>query len=117
MNDYNEIVVSALETVLPTHYEMALTSQTKTPCISYMVTNNTQITDGLDNATLAYSRVSYQIKVWGNVLKDLARYAAEVDAVMRPLGFKRTSSGELYDNSSTMIQKILNYEALAQEAI
>jgi hypothetical protein len=34
---------------------------------------------------------------------------------MRAIGFKRIASGELYDNSSTMIQKILTYEALALE--
>jgi hypothetical protein len=38
-----------------------------------------------------------------------------VDAVLRPLGFKRISSGELYDNNSSMIQKIMTYEALACE--
>ena len=38
-----------------------------------------------------------------------------IDEVLRPLGWKRTSSGELYDNQSTMIQKIMNFEALASE--
>ena len=53
--------------------------------------------------------------MWGNNIADLQRYALEIDRVLRPLGFKRVSSGELYDNNSTMIQKILTYEALASE--
>jgi hypothetical protein len=35
MVDYHKQLVSALENVLPTHYEMALTADTETPCISY----------------------------------------------------------------------------------
>ena len=65
--------------------------------------------------TLEYSRITYQVKVWGNRIEDLQRYALEIDRVLRPLGFKRTVSGELYDRNSTMIQKILTYEARAYE--
>jgi hypothetical protein len=65
--------------------------------------------------TLGYSIVSYQVKVWGNNIADLQRYALEIDKALRPLGFTRISSGELYDNQSTMIQKILTFEAIAQE--
>lgn len=112
MIDYHSTLVSALKEILPTHYEMALTSKTATPCISYMETNN-YVTD--DGDTLGYSRLAYQIKVWGNNISELQRYALEIDSVLRPLGWQRTSSGELYDNNSTMIQKIMNYEALALE--
>ena len=45
MVDYNKELVSALNTVLPTHYEMALTQGTETPCISYMEMNNYSVTD------------------------------------------------------------------------
>lgn len=114
MIDFNKELVSALNTVLPTYYEMALTSKIETPCISYMETNNYSITEVL-GATVGYSRITYQIKVWGNRLKNLQEYAVEIDKVLRPLGFKRVSSGELYDNNSLMMQKILTYEALASE--
>lgn len=114
MIDYNKEVVSALNTVLPTYYEMALTSNIETPCISYMETNNYSITEVL-GASVGYSRITYQIKIWGIRIKQLQEYAVEVDKVLRPLGFKRISSGELYDNNSTMIQKILTFEALASE--
>ncbi len=108
-------LVSALEEVLPTHYEMALTQDTETPCISYMEINNYSTTESTDNSTLGYSRITYQIKIWGHSISVLQRYAVEVDKTLRELGFKRISSGELYDNNSTMIQKILTYECLALE--
>ena len=114
MIDFHTQLVSALNTVLPTHYEMALTSKTQTPCISYMETNNYAATEP-SGATLGYSYITYQVKVWANDIGVLQRYALEVDNVLRPLGFKRISSGELYDKNSTMMQKILTYEALASE--
>jgi hypothetical protein len=91
---------------------MTLTAGTKTPCISYMETNNYVSTNG---DTLGYSVLQYQVKVWGNDIVALHNYAMEIDAVLRPLGFKRTSTGELYDRNSTMIQKIMTYEAMALE--
>lgn len=112
MIDYHTNLVSALNTVLPCHYEMALTSKTETPCISYMELNNYVSANG---DTLGYSFITYQVKVWGNDIGILQKYALEIDSVLRPLGFKRISSGELYDVNSTMIQKILTYEALAAE--
>ena len=112
MIDFDTQLVRALETVLPTHYELALTNKTETPCISYQEANNY---DDASGNTLGYSRLSYTIKVWGNRIGDLKQYAKQVDEVLRSLGFKRISSGELYDRNSTMIQKILTYEALALE--
>lgn len=112
MVDYHKQLVSALETILPTHYEMVLHSGLATPCISYMEVNNYMAETG---DTLGYSHITYQVKVWGNNVADLQYYSRAVDAALRPLGFKRIASGELYDNESTMIQKILTYEALALE--
>ena len=112
MINYHTEIVSALNKILPTHYEMALTSKTPTPCYSYMETNNYTTDDG---DTIGYSRLTFQVKVWGNNIATLQEYALKADAALRPLGFKRISSGELYDNASTMIQKIMSYEALAVE--
>ena len=112
MIDYHVELVNALKTILPTHYEMKLTSATATPCISYMEINNYEDSRG---DTLGYSRINYQIKVWANDIAILQRYALEIDLVLRPLGWRRISSGELYDSQSTMIQKVLTYEALAYE--
>ena len=112
MIDYNKELVAALETVLPTYYEMALHSGLETPCYSYMETNNYVSANG---DTLGYSYLTFQVKVWANNIATIQQYALEADKVLRPLGFKRISSGELYDNNSQMIQKILTYEALASE--
>ena len=112
MINYHETLVSALSKVLPTHYEMALHSGLATPCISYMETNNYTSESG---DTLGYSRITYQVKVWGTSIADLQKYALQIDDVLRPLGWKRIASGELYDNKSAMIQKILTFEALASE--
>jgi hypothetical protein len=112
MIDFNKNIVSALEAVLPTYYEMALTSKTQTPCISYMELNNSATDTG---DTIGYSRINYQVKVWGNDIGVLINYAKQIDNVLRKLGFKRISSNEIYDNNSSMIQKILHYEGLAVE--
>ena len=112
MIDYHKEFVIALNSVLPTHYEMVLHSGLATPCISYMETNNYASDVG---DTMGYSRITYQVKVWANDIEIIQHYALLVDEVLRPLGFRRISSGELYDNNSTMIQKIMTYEALALE--
>ena len=112
MIDYNSQLVNALKTILPTYYELTLTKGTKTPCISYQERNNYADAEG---DTLGYSYISYTIKIWGHDIEDLMSYALKIDAALRPLGFKRLSSSELYDRNSTMIQKILTYEALASE--
>ena len=112
MINYHPVLVAALKTILPTHYEMTLTKGTQTPCISYMEMNNIATEEG---DTICYSRLSYQVKVWGHDIEELQGYALMIDAVLRPLGFKRISSNELHDRNSTMIQKILGYEALAKE--
>lgn len=112
MINYHSNLVSALETILPTHYEMVLTSNTTTPCISYMELSNIDTETG---NTIGYSRIQYQIKVWGNKIQEVQEYALLVDKVLRPLGWKRVASNELYDRNSTMMQKILTYEAIGIE--
>lgn len=112
MINYHAELVSALSEILPTHYEMTLHSGLATPCISYMETNN-YVSERGD--TIDYSYVQYQIKVWGNNIADLQKYSLEIDRALRPLGFTRTASNELYDKQSTMIQKIMTFEAIAIE--
>lgn len=112
MVDYHKQLLTALKTILPTHYEMILHSKLATPCISYMELNNYSSEEG---DTLGYSRITYQVKVWDKDIATIQKYALQIDNVLRPLGFKRISSGELYDNESAMIQKIMIYEALALE--
>ena len=112
MINFDKELVSALNKILPTHYELALTSKTSVPCISYQERDNADTETG---DTLGYSRISYTIKVWGNEIKQIKQYAKQIDSALRPLGFKRISSGELFDNQSTMIQQIMTYEARCLE--
>lgn len=112
MIDFHRELFSALNTVLPSHHELALTSKTETPCISYQERNNY---DSETGDTLGYSYISFTVKVWSKSITDLQKYSKQIDEALRPLGFKRTSSGELADKQSTMKQKILTYEALALE--
>lgn len=112
MIDYHSTLVSALKTILPTHYEMTLHRGLATPCYSYMEMNNYVDSNG---DTLGYSRLQFQVKVWATDIALIQRYALEADRVLRPLGFTRISSGELYDPNSSMIQKVMTYEALALE--
>lgn len=112
MIDFHKELVASLETVLPTHYEMTLHSGIGTPCISYMETNNYVTASG---TTLGYSNISYQIKVWATDIATIQRYVLEIDRVLRPLGLRRIASAELYDYNSSMIQKILTYEASGLE--
>lgn len=112
MIDYDKQLVETLSTILPTHYEMNLHRGLPTPCISYQEDDNYDKETG---DTLGYSGIRYLVKVWSNDIATIKRYVVEIDKVLRPLGFKRISSGELYDKNSTMIQKILTYECLALE--
>ena len=114
MVNYHKELVSALSTILPTYYEMSLHSGLETPCISYMEINNYAATDSI-GATLGYSWITYQVKIWGNDIGLLQDYAQKIDDVVRPLGLKRIASSELYDNNSAIVQKILTYECLALE--
>ena len=112
MINYHSELVSALDSILPTHYELVLHRGLATPCISYMELSNVADEEG---DTLGYSSISYQIKIWGNKIDELQEYALQIDKALRPLGFKRTSCRELYDRESTMIQKIMSFEAKGLE--
>lgn len=113
MFDYHPTLINALETLgIPVHYEMTLHSGLDTPCISYMEIGNIATNMG---DTLGYSRITYQIKVWGEKIADLQHYAVEIDSILRPMGWKRIGCNEIYDNNSAMIQKIMTYEAIGLE--
>lgn len=112
MINFHEELATALETILPTHYEMTLTSKTPKPCISYMELTNGQEQIG---DTIGYSRITYQIKVWADRIKLAQEYANKVDELVRNFGAKRISANELYDNQSSTVQKILTYEILVLE--
>lgn len=112
MIDYHKTLLEALKAILPTHYEMTLHSGLKTPCISYMELSNSVESNG---DSVGYSRLKYQVKVWATDIAIIQENALKIDNALRKLGFKRLATGELYDNNSAMIQKVMTYEALALE--
>jgi hypothetical protein len=112
MIDFHSTLVSALNTILPTVHESVRNTGMATPCISYLETNNYDTQTG---DTLGYSKIVYQVKLWDKSISTIQSYVPQIDAALRQAGFRRISSGELYDNETTMIQKILVYEALAYE--
>lgn len=113
MINYHEQLVKALEPVgLPVYYEMQLSEGADVPCLSYMELSNM---DDAVGDTLGYSIISYQIKVWGRTVGALQHFALKVDEALRPLGFTRAASTELIDMRSTMLQKVMTYEAFASE--
>lgn len=112
MIDYDKELVTALKTILPIHHELVITGKEKTPCLTYQELNNYDEETG---DTVGYSKLVYQVKVWCNDIAEIKKYIKLIDKVLRPLGFKRTNTNELHDRQSTMIQKILQYEAKAYE--
>ena len=100
MIDYHSTLLGALKQILPTHYELVLHSGLATPCISYMELSNVAAEEG---DTLGYSRLQYQIKVWGTQIADLQKYALPMDAALRPLGWRRVNAVELHDANSAMM--------------
>ena len=112
MIDYHSTLLSALKKILPTHYELVLNSGLETPCISYMELYNAAEQEG---DTLGYSRIQFQIKVQSNKIEELQKYALQIDAALRPLGWKRINAVELHDPNSTMMQKVMTYEATGFE--
>lgn len=113
MIDFHKDLVNSLKTILPTYYELFLSSDCKVPCISYMELDNASIANG---NTKGVSRIQYQVKVWGNDLTIIQNNVIKIDEALRKLGWMRISSNELADNNSSMIQKILTYEATALES-
>lgn len=95
---------------LPVYYELFLTQDTEIPCISYMLADDMSVAVG---DTLAYSNVSFYIKVWSSSVEDLSLYAGKIDDKMRELGFRRNGATELWLDGIGQIQ--LRYTGLAQE--
>lgn len=112
MYNYKDELTEALDTVLPTYYELFLDSDTKTPCITYLELSNMA---DLEGDTMRYSTLSFRIKIWGTINDDLFGYAEDLDEVMFSLGFKRTAYNELVID--TTIQHIFTYEAVALEKL
>ena len=111
MIDYKPTLKQELEKAgVPVYYELFVDSSTKTPCVTYIESNNSSYLEG-DN--LFYSNISYNIKIWGNELATLISIANKVNDIMREQGFKRISYNELSFNGQ--IELILIYDAVGWE--
>lgn len=110
MINYHPVLKTELEKILPVYYELWLHAGLTTPCISYMELDNRVIADG---DTVAYSSVTFQVKVWDTDVPTVRHYAQEVDKALRPLGFRRMGCTELSDG--TMIQYVMRFEAIGRE--
>jgi len=110
MIDVKPQLVSVLNEILPTYYELIVDSSVKLPCITYLEIGNS---DNLVGDTLGYSDITMNIKIWSNTVSDIATYMPQVDKALRDIGYKRISSNELV--MGTQICKILTYQGLGLE--
>lgn len=112
MIDYHTRLVTALKTIgIPVKYELTLSQGDATPLISYIGLNNYV----QEMATLQ-DIVGFNIKLkYGELIQRIYRNTLKIDDTLRPIGFTRTNSNELYDPNSAMIQKIMTYEGLGYE--
>lgn len=111
MIDYKPTLKAELEKCgFPVYYELFVDSSIKTPCITFIESNNTAEQEGDD---LFYSRLTYSIKLWGTDLAVLMPKTEEIDTIMRKQGFKRTSYNEL--TFGTQIELVMRYQATAYE--
>jgi len=104
MVNYSPQLVSALSTILPTHYELICDSKTVKPCITWRETNNYA---DVGRDITRYSWIEYQVKIWTTDIKVASEKAVLIDDTLRPLGFERTSTNELVIDNQ--ICKIMTY--------
>lgn len=109
MIDFDPNIVEALSEVLPCYYENFITEEITLPCITFVENNNSSYLEG---DTLRYSHLNYTIKLWMDD-KNQQSYLADIDSVMKGLGFVRNSTNELVNGR--VIEKIMDYEAIGFE--
>ena len=110
MIDFDPSIVEALSVILPTYYENFIIEDITLPCITYVENNNSSYLEG---NTLRYSHLNYTIKLWMDN-KSQQSYLAEIDAVMKRMGFVRNSTNEIV--AGRVIEKIMDYEAIGWES-
>ena len=109
MIDFDPNIVEALSEVLPCYYENFITEEITLPCITFVENNNSSYLEG---NTLRYSHINYTIKLWMDD-KNQQSYLAEIDSIMKGMGFVRNSTNELVNGR--VIEKIMDYEAIGFE--
>lgn len=111
MVDVNPLIVDKLgEIGLPVYADINLDGSKKAPCLSYYEYDNV---GDIEGDIVAYSRITYKVKVWSKDLQELVQNACLVDEKMHELGFKRTTFNDLWFNNLGCRE--LKYVHLARE--
>lgn len=105
MISYDAQLKKELDKILPTHYELFVKPNEKTPCITYRQYDDYDTQTG---DTIEYTRLTYLIKVWSPRKKELEEYALKVHKSMQEQGFRRINTNEMFVDD--MGQKIMLYE-------
>lgn len=114
MLDYKPTLVEKLNELFEGEYpvvaENFLTASIGLPAISYNLSTDAVRANGDD---FGYSDIYYNIKVWGKEISTMEEIAAQIDTMMRTLGFRRIAVVELwYDGLG---QKELRYQGMGFE--
>ena len=113
MININTFLVENLTELLPIplEYELFLDESTTIPCVSYQVTQNTEVAQGTING---YSRIIVRFKIWAQTVRELCEYSEQLDDAVASLGtFQRSSVGDMYDGS--LLCRIVDYTILIPE--
>lgn len=110
MINFDEMLVSTLNTILPVYHEFDSDISTSGPYITYLNSNDVSYKEG---DTLRYSKVEYTLKINGNSADLLKPFLQPVDNSMNELGFIR--KGLKTQNKNNTIQIELTYEGLGKE--
>ena len=94
---------------IPVYFEL-FDEVKELPCITYMEISNV---DYLTGDTIAYSDLTFMIKIWGKTVAEVATISASVDELLKPFGFKREFSQDSTDNN--LCVKIMRFNALGIE--
>lgn len=106
-------LIDLLEVVgLPVYHESFVKKQTNFPCITYSEVGDVDVAVG---DTIAYSQVSYEIKIYDIDLESLAVNSAAVDSELKKSNFRRYYSDERFDGRHLI--KTFRYSAFAAETL
>ena len=98
-------IINALSKIGLKVYNENFLKKESVPCISYYEYDN-NIDEYCD--IMEYSNIIYHIKVWAKTQKELVDYSAQIDDIMRNLGFKRTTCNDLW--SDTLGQRDMKFQ-------
>lgn len=99
-----QIITALSQTGLKVYNENFLKNES-VPCISYYEYDNSTMKRGTG---IQKCEIIYHVKVWAKTQKELVDYSAQIDDIMRNLGFKRTTCNDLW--SDTLGQRDMKFQ-------